>query len=550
MNTTMGLHAQEIVESLRVISCCREAFNDVALRLGLPEPDFKEIVAPERGVEISFGNRKVFVPANIDCTISWVLKELILNGTMDWEPVSRVHAITRYYLERYRHWNIQAWFNTLGECSYVLLRGKHGEHEFMFGKDCEGSDLESKIKKAVLDTIISDNQSLSSIRSILVLHGIDENGNHSAKQAGTILDIPAWPKEEAYLDVAYKSVSGLVKNASDWTELVAQGNAEFEKRERERNMTPMIPQPGPPVEQESKWPGKRLMQEWRRLVSAVNKYGKGVDARCERDKERAFAAYIIIGDERHEFDISRNCNQIDEDVKTFFKNYTVKVQSLYAPKYDAHLQPEQIRNHASIQSYADGLGAVYFPLMSPRITFHDVSSSGTEYKQFTVMLPTGAQHGFRMGANLNKEDEELFVLKTLMGLAIDFYPDLSQLLKSFGWWDAEKVYILDIKPGNTLRLSATNESERFDATPDNLNDALEFLERHGAYTRGWKVFCDACAKYGNEHPGVTRKKHPGDPRVAFIDVNGVTARHVKLNQMDVCIDNDVWNFFNPQTEKE
>ena len=545
MNNTTGLHAQEIVGSLRVIGRCQEALNSVAHRLGLPEPDFKEVIEPESGIEITFGSTKVFVPADIEYTVSWVLKELILNSALDWEPVSRVQSITRYYLEKYRHWGIQAWFNVIGECAYVLLRGKRGEREFMFGKDCSGPSLESQVKKSVLDIIISDNSELAAIRSILVLNGLDETGKHTSKPAGTILDIPAWPNEEPYLDVAYKSVSGVVKNPVDWTELVAQGNAEFEKRERERSMAPAVP--CGPVTPDTQWPGKRLMQEWRKLISSVNKYGKGTDARCERDKDRAFAAYVIIGDERHEFDISRNVNQIDDDVRTFFKNYTVKLSSLYAPKYDMFLQPDQIVNHASLQSYADGLGKIYFPLMSPRITFDDNTKSGAGYKQLTIMLATGAQHGFRYDAFLSKEDEELFVLKALMGLSIDFYPDLKELRDSLGWWDAEKVHILDVKPGNTLRLESENRSERFEATPDKLNDTLEFMSRYGAYTHGWKVFRDACEKYGREpgHPNYTTRKHADDPRVAFIEVRGGVQRTVMLNRMDVEIDHDVWSFFNP-----
>ena len=291
------------------------------------------------------------------------------------------------------------------------------------------------------------------------------------------------------------------------------------------------------------------MQEWRRLVKAVDTYGKETDARCERDQERAFVAYVVIGDERYEFDISRNINQIDEDVQTFFKNFTVNANSLYAPKYDTFLSPEQIRNHASLLSYADGVASKYFPLMSPCITF---GGTHEEYESFTVMLATGAHHGFKVGAHLCKEDKELFILKTLMGLAIDFYPDLSKLMKSLGWWDADKVHILDVVPGNTLRLSAANKSGRFDATPDNLEELLEFMSRHSAYTQGWKAFCSARDKYGREpgHPNYTTSKHHTDPRVAFIEVAGGVQHTVLLNRMAVEIDNDVWRFFNPKAAQE
>ena len=265
MNTQRGVMTQEIVESLRTLGRAQDMLDTVALKLGLPSPTFHEVVEPEAGVTLKFEENSLFVPATIGDIASWVIKELVVGSGMSWAPSTRAQALTTHYVEKYKNWFLAPWFRVEGRTTHVLLVGNGGHREFVFNDN--DPDIESQVKKAVIDVIISDNNDLSAIREIL--------SGGDRKPLGTILDIPNKPDEPAYLEVAYKSVSGRVANPHDWASLLTQGNEEFAKREREKNMVPVV---------------RPLTREWEAFVHVVEECNE--DARCLRDKDRDFSAYF------------------------------------------------------------------------------------------------------------------------------------------------------------------------------------------------------------------------------------------------------------------
>lgn len=222
-----------IYKALATVDNAQQALNNIASSLGLKEPTM-ELTFSEgsSGIDINFGNLHIFLPQDIDYTLSWVLHQLILKSGYKWtlapeqpDVDSDLTKFVFHYLNKYSAYGLTVSFP---KPYSIILSGKHGMHHWDFSLD-NGEPLESQIKHAVMHTAVSDTPELARIRA--VVQGTSKGLVHS-----TLLDIPTDPSTQGWwLEILYKGVSERVTGTESVRELLELGDAMEKRNSAERS---------------------------------------------------------------------------------------------------------------------------------------------------------------------------------------------------------------------------------------------------------------------------------------------------------------------------